>query len=85
LWLCDKWNAQSQAGSVTQADLIYNLDRSMGVFLNYRQKYYGVSAQADLDLLFGYKQNKDITPIQTKLKEYKTWWSANKGKSITLP
>ena len=85
LWLCDKWNAQSLAGSVTQADLIYNILRSMEVFLYYRQKYYGVAAQADINLLVGYKQNKDITSIQKKLTEYKTWWSKNKTKSITLP
>jgi len=85
LWLCDKWNAQSQAGSVTQADLIYNLVRSMNVFLNYRQKYYGVSAGADLNLLSSYKQNKDITSIQTKLSEYKTWWAKHKDKRISLP
>jgi hypothetical protein len=84
LWLCDKWNAQSQAGSVTQADLIYNLVRSMNVFLNYRQKYYGVSAKDDLDLLSSYKENKDITSIQSKLTEYKTWWNANKGKNIKI-
>jgi len=85
LWLCDKWNAQSQTGSVKQSDLVYNLVRSMTAFLNYRQKYYGVSAVADLDALFGNMQNNDITAIQTKLTEYKTWWNANKGKSVTLP
>ncbi|MCE5210602.1 MAG: hypothetical protein LLG40_03495 [Deltaproteobacteria bacterium] len=85
LWLCDKWNAQYQAGGVKQADLIYNLVRSMNVFLNYRQKYYGVSAVADLNALFGYKQNNDLTSIQTKLTEYKTWWGKHKGNSISLP
>ncbi|MEN6422755.1 MAG: hypothetical protein ABFD76_12505 [Smithella sp.] len=85
LWLCDKWNAQYQAGGVKQADLIYNLVRSMNVFLNYRQKYYGVSAVADLNALFGYKQNNDLTSIQPKLTEYKTWWGKHKGNSISLP
>ena len=85
LWLCDKWNAQFQAGGVTQADLIYNLARSMGVFINYRQKYFGVAAEADLKLLSGYQQNKDIASIQTKLSEYKGWWSTNKARSISLP
>ena len=84
LWLCDKWNAQFQTGGVAQADLIYNLVRSMNVFLNYRQKYYGVAA-ADLTLLAGYQQNKDIASIQTKLSEYKGWWSSNKARSISLP
>jgi hypothetical protein len=85
LWLCDKWNAQFQAGGVTQADLIYNLVRSMKVFLNYRQKYYGIAAEADLKLLAGYQLNKDIASIQTKLSEYKGWWSTNKARSISLP
>ena len=85
LWLCDKWNAQFQSGGVTQADLIYNLARSMGVFLNYRQKYYSVAAEADLKLLSGYQENKDIASIQTKLSEYKGWWSSNKARSISLP
>ena len=84
LWLCDKWNAQFQAGGVTQADLIYNLARSMKVFLNYRQKYYAVAAEADLNLLAGYQENKDIASIQTKLSQYKGWWSENKGSSIKI-
>jgi len=67
LWLCDKWNAQYQAGGVKQADLIYNLVRSMKVFLNYREKYFSVAAQADLDWLSSYKQNNDIASIQTEL------------------
>jgi hypothetical protein len=85
LWLCDKWNAQYQAGQATQKDLIYNLNRSLKVFLNYRQKYYGVSARDDLKALSGYDRNNDIASFQTKLTEYKTWWGANKGKSISLP
>ena len=85
LWLCDKWNAQFQAGKTTQKDLLDELADNMEVFLNYRQKYYGISADADLEAFFGYKQNNNIASIQTKLTEYKTWWSANKTKAITLP
>ena len=85
LWLCDKWNAQFQAGGVTQADLLYNLNRSIGVFLNYRQKYYGVSAKDDIAAIGGYMRNDDIASIQTKLSEYKGWWSSNKARSISLP
>ena len=85
LWLCDKWNLQFQAGKATQKDLIYNLVRSMKVFLNFRQKYFSVAAQADLDLLSGYQRNNDIASLQTKLSEYKGWWEKNKGKGITLP
>jgi len=85
LWLCDKWNAQFQANKTTQKDLLYNFNRSIGVFLNYRQKYYGVSAKDDLAAIDGYMDNNDLTSIQTKLTEYKTWWNANKGKGISLP
>ena len=45
LWLCDKWNAQFQAGKTNQKDLLYNLHRSMEVFLYYREKYYSVAAK----------------------------------------
>lgn len=84
LWLCDKWNAQFQAGKTTEKDLLYNLVRSIKVFLNYRQKYFSVASGADLKLLFGYKQNNDIASIQKKLTECKDWWAKHKDKSISL-
>jgi hypothetical protein len=84
LWLCDKWNAQLQAGSVQQSDLINNLFENIIIFLNYCEKCYGVSAKADL-LLFGtYKTNYDLASMQTKLTEYKTWWAKHKDKHISL-
>ena len=85
LWLCDKWNLQFQAGKTTQADLIYNLNNNLEVFLNYRQKYFSVAAEADLTLLADYQQNNDLASIQTKLSEYKGWWNSNKARAITLP
>lgn len=85
LWLCDKWNAQFQAGQNNQNDLIYNLDRNINVFLNYRQKYYGMASENDIITLRAFIRANDLTSIQTKLTEYKTWWNANKGKSISLP
>jgi hypothetical protein len=84
LWLCDKWNAQYQTGQAQLNDLIYNLNRSMGVFLNYREKYFGVSAKADLKALFDYNRNNDLASFQTKLKEYKKWWAKHKDKHIFL-
>ena len=84
LWLCDKWNAQFQAGITAQKDLIVNLISSMKVFLNYRQAYFGMKAMDDMSALHQLQKNKDIISINKKLTEYKTWWSANKGKSIHL-
>lgn len=85
LWLCDKWNIQNQAGKVTPKDMIYSLSRSLEVFIHYRQKYYGVSADTELKALRSYKMDSDLPGLQTKLTQYKTWWNANKGKSISLP
>jgi hypothetical protein len=85
LWLCDKWNAQFQAGGVTQADLLPKLTENMTIFLKYRQKYFGVAADADLNAFTRYLQNNDLASIQTKLSEYKGWWNKHKGKSIRLP
>jgi hypothetical protein len=89
LWLCDKWNAQFQAGKTTQADLLYNLHRSMGVFLNYRHKYYGVSTADELAVelitLRSYMDKNDLTSMLNKLTECKTWWTKHKEKRISLP
>jgi hypothetical protein len=84
LWLCDKWNGQFVAGVTTQKDLIYYLVSNMEVFLNYREAYFGMKAMDDMSALHQLQKNKDIISINKKLTEYKTWWSANKGKSIHL-
>jgi len=83
-WLCDKWNAQFQAGQAKQKDLINELVDNMEVFLNYRQAYFGMKAMDEMSALHQLQKNKDIASIQTKLTEYKTWWSANNGKRISL-
>ena len=82
LWLCDKWDAQFQAGKVSQADLLKELVDHMNVFLDYRQKYYGISATEDKKALANFLYQNDITSIKNKLNEYKTWWSANKSSSL---
>ena len=84
LWLCDKWNAQSQAGSVTQADLMVKLLENMNVFLKYREKYFGIAAEDESNLLDTYHENNDIASIQKKLTGYKTWWAKHKEKKISL-
>ena len=84
LWLCDKWNLQFQAGKVTQTVLLENLVKSMKVFLNYRQKYYGVTAIDDIIALDDYLRDNDATAIMNKLTAYKAWWTANKGNAINL-
>jgi hypothetical protein len=84
LWLCDKWFNQFQLGTVQQKDVFQAAVENMNVFLNYREKYYGIKAMDDENLLGGYLNTNNDTGIQTKLAEYKTWWTANKGNAVNL-
>ncbi len=85
LWLCDKWFYQLQLGKVQQSEVIQQAVKSMEVFLNYREKYYGIASANEKQLLWGYRDKNDGTSIKAKLKEYKDWWNLNKDKAITLP
>ena len=58
--------------------------KSMNVFLDYREKYYGIKALDDKKLLSDYLMQNNGTAIRNKLKEYKDWWTANKGNPINL-
>jgi hypothetical protein len=84
LWLCDKWDAQFQLGKVQQNELIRELVDQMNVFLDYREKYYGIKAYDEKVALLNYKSQSDLTSIKNKLTEYKNWWSTNKGNPINL-
>jgi len=85
LWLCDKWDAQFQSGKVQQNDLLRELVDHMTVFLDYREKYYGMKARDEKIALSNYLYQNDLTSIKNKLTDYKTWWSANKNNAIILP
>ncbi len=84
LWLCDKWFMQLQLEKVTQSDTLQAVVKSMNVFLDYREKYYGVTAATDKNLLSGYLIANNGTAIKAKLTEYKNWWVVNKEKAISL-
>ncbi len=84
LWLCDKWYMQFQLGKVAQKDMLKELVDHMTVFLNYREKYYGISAKDERNLLSNYLYSNNGTAIKAKLTEYKTWWTTNKTKTISI-
>ncbi len=84
LWLCDKWSMQLQLGKVSQADMLQELVDHMTIFLNYRQKYFGVSATDEIAAINTYLFNHDGTSIKKKLTDYKTWWAKHKEKGIRL-
>jgi hypothetical protein len=85
LWLGDKWFYQLQLGKVPQSEVLQQAVKSMNVFLDYREKYFGMKAADDKNLLAGYVMQNNGTGIKAKLKEYKDWWALNKDKAITLP
>jgi hypothetical protein len=84
LWLCDKWLYQLQLQKVQQADAFQAAVKSMNIFLDYREKYFGVKAADEKNMLAGYLNTNNGTKIKAKLDEYKSWWTANKDSAISL-
>lgn len=70
--------------------MLTKLVDNMTIFLNYRQKYLSQyvekdkTAEKEIAALTTYLYANDGTSIKAKLTEYKTWWSANKTKAISL-
>jgi hypothetical protein len=84
LWLCDKWFYQLQLKKADEKEVYKESVKSMNIFLDYREKYYGVKASDEKNLLTSYLSANNGTSIKAKLTEYKDWWSANKDKGINL-
>jgi len=84
LWLCDKWFMQLQLKKAEEKDVYRESVKSMNIFLNYRDKYYGRKAADEKNLIAGYLNTNNGTGIKAKLKEYKDWWVVNKDKAISL-
>ena len=86
LWLCDKWFQQLDEGKIEQYKVLSAvINDHLKVFLDYREKYYGISAGEDKQILYGYLQTLNEKEIRKKLTEYKQWWAENKTKPINLP
>jgi hypothetical protein len=84
LWLCDKWFMQLQLRKVEEKQVYQESVKSMNIFLDYREKYYGMKAADEKNLLVGYLNTNNGTGIKAKLDEYKKWWVVNKEKAISL-
>lgn len=84
LWLCDKWFYQLQLGKVQQNQVYQESVKSMNIFLDYREKYYRVKAEDGKNILSKYLMENNGTGVKAKLKEYKDWWTAHKGDSISI-
>ena len=84
LWLCDKWFMQLQLKKVEARQAYEASVKSVNIFLDYREKYYGLKAADEKNLLFGYLMQNNGTGIKAKVDEYKKWWVVNKEKGINL-
>ena len=84
LWLCDKWFMQLQLRKIEEKQVYQESVKSMNTFLDYREKYYGIKATDEKNLLAGYLAQNNGTGIKAKLTEYKNWWTVNKDKAINL-
>jgi hypothetical protein len=85
LWLCDKWFLQLQTGKSEVNQTLRTVVKYLEVFLNYRDKYYGIKPKDEMIALVGYLDARDGTSIKAKLADYKTWWTVNKTRSISVP
>ena len=72
-------------GKVGLYETLDTVVKSLGVFLDYRERYYGIKAKDEKIVLMELLDKKDGTSIKNRLSTYKTWWAVNKGRSITLP
>jgi hypothetical protein len=84
LWLCDKWVSLIQPGDAELYDKLDSVLSNMNTLLDFRQKYFGISAKDDKILLLNYYSKKDDASIKAKLTEYKTWWTTHKADPISL-
>lgn len=84
LWLCDKWFYQLQLGKVEQNRALQEAVAHMGEFLDYREKYYGLKAADEKNMLSSYLSSNNGTSINAKLAEYKNWWNIHKSDAISL-
>src|SRR5574341_522925 len=84
LWLCDKWFLHSAFNKAGEKQVPGEPVESMTLFLNYREKYFGVNAADEKNVLASYLNSNNDAGIKAKLAEYKNWWAANKDKALRM-
>ena len=85
LWLGGKWIGKiTNVGEERKKTLIRVVDH-IYVFLDYREKYFGVGADSEKASLDVKLQAEDKDAIEAKLNEYYQWWTQNKTGAINLP
>jgi hypothetical protein len=84
LWLGDRWFMQLQLEKAELGDVLREAVGHMGVFLEYREKYYGISGEEEKVRLSEFLREQNGTEIKNRLDALKSWWADNKGNGIDL-
>lgn len=79
------WGSLIQADDAGLHGALGEIIDQMTVFIKYREKYYGITATTEMQLLLNYLDQNAVAAIKIKLTVYKDWWSANKSNPISLP
>lgn len=79
LWLCDRWFLRFAAN---KKQLPEEPVASLNIFLDNREKYYGLLAADEKKVLTGYLDSNNSAGIKAKLAEYRNWWAENRGREI---
>jgi hypothetical protein len=84
LWIGDKWFLYPSLKKDGEKQVREETLDSMNIFLNFREKYFGVKAEDEKNVLTGYFTANNSAGFKAKLMEYKDWWAANRDKMIHL-
>lgn len=84
LLMCDRWLQHLSNRKTGDRQVREEPVESMNIFLDYRQKYFGVNAGDDKVLLANYLNSNNSAGIKSKLTEYREWWAANKSRAIRI-
>lgn len=84
LWLGELDLAKIQPDDPKLSYKIKSVVDDLSKFLDYREKYFGLSARKEKLNLLDYLSKKDETSLKTKYQDYKKWWTSNKGNEINL-
>jgi hypothetical protein len=79
LWLSERWFLRYSA---EKKRLLEEPLVSLNIFLDYREKYFGLRAADEKNVLTGYLNPNNSAGIKAKLAEYRNWWAENRGKEI---
>ncbi len=82
LWLGGKWMGEIKTAG--DLDKLRDVVKNLNIFLDYREKYFGIETGDEKNALFTAQQSKNKAAIEAKLNDYYKWWNENKDKPINL-